>query len=58
MSNFENYVFFCKMDLMEISSKQKNFRLREWKLADVVSLAKYINNVKICNNVRDGLPHP
>lgn len=58
MSNFENYVFFCKMDLMEISSKQKNFRLREWKLADMISLAKYINNVKIWNNVRDGLPHP
>ncbi|WP_455511010.1 GNAT family N-acetyltransferase [Butyricimonas paravirosa] len=43
---------------MEIRSRQENFRLREWKLSDIVSLAKYINNVKIWNNVRDGLPLP
>lgn len=43
---------------MEIRSKQENFRLREWKLTDIDSLAKHINNVKIWNNVRDGLPYP
>ena len=43
---------------MEIKSKQGNFRLREWMLTDGVSLAKHINNVKIWNNVRDGLPYP
>lgn len=47
-----------KADLMEIRSKQENFRLREWKLTDIDSLAKHINNVKIWNNVRDGLPYP
>lgn len=46
------------MDLMEIKSKQENFRLREWKLTDIASLVKYINNEKIWNNVRDGLPYP
>ena len=47
-----------KADFMEIKSKQGNFRLREWMLTDGVSLAKHINNVKIWNNVRDGLPYP
>ncbi len=47
-----------KADFMEIKSKQGNFKLREWKLTDGVSLAKHINNVKIWNNVRDGLPYP
>ena len=47
-----------KANLMEIKSKQENFRLREWKLTDIDSLAKHINNVKIWNNVRDGLPYP
>ncbi len=47
-----------KANLMEIKSKQENFRLREWKLTDIVSLVKHINNEKIWNNVRDGLPYP
>ena len=49
---------YYKVDLMEIKSKQENFRLREWKLTDIASLVKYINNEKIWNNVRDGLPYP
>ena len=47
-----------KANLMEIKSKQENFRLREWKLTDIVSLVKHINNEKIWNNVRDELPYP
>ncbi len=43
---------------MEIRSKQENFKLREWKLTDITALVKHINNIKIWNNVRDGLPHP
>ena len=49
---------YYKVDLMEIKSKQENFRLREWKLTDIASLVKYINNEKIWNNVRDGLRYP
>ena len=49
---------YYKVDLMEIKSKQENFRLLEWKLTDIASLVKYINNEKIWNNVRDGLPYP
>ena len=49
---------YYKANLMEIKSKQENFRLREWKLTDIVSLVKHINNEKIWNNVRDGLPYP
>ncbi len=43
---------------MEIRSKQENFKLREWKLTDITALVKHINNIKMWNNVRDGLPHP
>lgn len=43
---------------MEIRSKQENFKLREWKLTDFTALVKHINNIKMWNNVRDGLPHP
>ena len=43
---------------MIIESKQGDFELREWELTDCSSLAEHINNIKIWNNVRDGLPHP
>lgn len=43
---------------MIIASKQGDFELREWELTDCFSLAEHINNIKIWNNVRDGLPHP
>ncbi len=34
------------------------FELREWQLADAVSLAENANNIHIWNNLRDGLAHP
>jgi len=35
-----------------------NFKLKEWKLSDVASLAENANNINIWNNVRDYFPHP
>ena len=34
------------------------YLIREWKLSDAESLASAINNPKILNNLRDGLPYP
>lgn len=32
--------------------------IREWKLSDANDLAEALNNLKIQNNLRDGLPYP
>lgn len=34
------------------------FRLREWRLSDAESLASILNNKKILDNLRDGIPFP
>lgn len=34
------------------------FKLREWELSDVASLAEHANNIRIWQNVRDYFPHP
>lgn len=33
-------------------------RIREWKIEDAAGLAELLNNKKILNNLRDGLPYP
>ena len=33
-------------------------RIREWKIEDKSNLAENLNNTKILNNIRDGLPYP
>ena len=38
--------------------KKEKYILRRWKPEDAESLAKYINNKKIWDNCRDGLPYP
>ena len=35
-----------------------NCEIREWKLEDSVRLAEMLNNRKILDNLRDGLPYP
>lgn len=35
-----------------------NFTLRKWRLSDAKDLAATMNNEKILNNLRDGLPFP
>ena len=32
--------------------------IREWKIEDAPELAEMLNNKKILNNLRDGLPYP
>lgn len=32
--------------------------IRKWKIEDAISLAEMLNNKKILNNLRDGLPYP
>ena len=34
------------------------FLLREWKLSDAQNLASAINNKKVLDNLRDGIPYP
>lgn len=41
-----------------VTIKRNGYLLREWYLSDVESLAENINNKKIWDNVRDGLPFP
>ena len=33
-------------------------KIREWRIEDSTNLAKMLNNKKIMNNLRDGLPYP
>ena len=33
-------------------------RIREWEIEDKYDLAENLNNIKILNNLRDGLPYP
>ena len=35
-----------------------NYILRKWRLSDAKDLAATLNNKKILNNLRDGLPYP
>ena len=35
-----------------------NYILRKWRLSDAADLAAALNNEKILNNLRDGLPYP
>ena len=35
-----------------------NCKIREWKITDAADLASVLNNKKIQNNLRDGLPYP
>lgn len=35
-----------------------DFILREWKIEDAASVAKYANNKKIADNLRDAFPYP
>ncbi len=37
---------------------EPTFSLREWKLSDAKNLASAINNKKILENLRDGIPYP
>lgn len=56
--------FFCCITLYnERKSSRKgetkmNFTLRKWRLSDAKDLAAALNNEKILNNLRDGLPFP
>ncbi len=35
-----------------------DIKIREWKIEDKSDLAENLNNIKILNNLRDGLPYP
>ena len=35
-----------------------DFILREWEIEDAISVAKYANNKKIADNLRDAFPYP
>ena len=35
-----------------------NIDLREWKIEDAPDLAAAINNKKVLDNLRDGIPYP
>lgn len=35
-----------------------NHRIRDWRLDDAPSIARYANNRKVWLNLRDGFPHP
>ena len=35
-----------------------NLSIREWRIGDKTALAKNLNNPKVLNNLRDGLPYP
>jgi RimJ/RimL family protein N-acetyltransferase len=41
-----------------MQSINKSVALREWQLSDAAVLAELLNNKKILDNLRDGLPYP
>lgn len=41
-----------------IIAKKENYILRTWQAEDAASLSNYLNNKKIWDNCRDGLPYP
>ncbi|GHT38330.1 N-acetyltransferase [Bacteroidia bacterium] len=43
---------------MKHAFQTARFELRPWEEADALSLAKYANNIKVWNNLRDLFPHP
>lgn len=38
--------------------ERKNYTIRPWRISDTENLARYADNIKIWNNVRDAFPHP
>ena len=38
--------------------EEQKILLREWKIEDATGLAEMLNNKKILDNLRDGLPYP
>lgn len=59
MTKFRNSVLDCPL-IYNISERLRvmNCALRKWRLSDAKDLAKALNNEKILNNLRDGLPFP
>jgi RimJ/RimL family protein N-acetyltransferase len=43
---------------MNMNEQNKSVTLREWQLSDAAALAGLLNNKKILDNLRDGLPYP
>jgi RimJ/RimL family protein N-acetyltransferase len=43
---------------MKTTEQSKSVTLREWQLSDAAALAKLLNNKKVLDNLRDGLPYP
>jgi RimJ/RimL family protein N-acetyltransferase len=43
---------------MKTTAQSKSVTLREWQLSDAAVLAELLNNKKILDNLRDGLPYP
>lgn len=41
-----------------IITQKENYTLRTWEATDAESLAMQLNNKKIWDNCRDGLPYP
>ena len=35
-----------------------NLSIREWRIGDKTALSQNLNNPKVLNNLRDGLPYP
>ena len=49
---------FGKETIIATKNKNMDFILRPWKESDAKTLARHLNNKKIWDNCRDGLPFP
>lgn len=49
---------FGKETIIATKNKNMDFILRPWKVSDAKALARHLNNKKIWDNCRDGLPFP
>jgi RimJ/RimL family protein N-acetyltransferase len=46
------------IERIKTDKQSKSVTLREWQLSDAAALAEFLNNKKILDNLRDGLPYP
>ena len=46
------------MEIMVFVEEKMNLTIRKWKINDKSNLAINLNNLKVLNNLRDGLSYP
>ena len=46
------------LKISELAEEKMHLTIRKWRIDDKSDLAMILNNPKVLNNLRDGLPYP